>query len=51
MSRVEVHMFPCLKDNYGFLLHAPASGVTAAIDTPEVEPILAALDERGWTLT
>ncbi len=51
MSRVEVHLFPCLQDNYGFLLHAPASGVTAAVDTPEVEPILRALDEKGWTLT
>jgi hydroxyacylglutathione hydrolase len=51
MSGVEVHMFPCLKDNYGFLLHVPASGVTAAIDTPEVEPIMRALDEKAWTLT
>ncbi|MBN1239154.1 MAG: hydroxyacylglutathione hydrolase [Gammaproteobacteria bacterium] len=44
-------MFPCLKDNYGFLLHDPEAGVTAAVDTPEVEPILRALDEKGWTLT
>jgi hydroxyacylglutathione hydrolase len=44
-------MFPCLNDNYGFLLHAPESGVTAAVDTPEVEPILSALDDKGWTLT
>jgi hydroxyacylglutathione hydrolase len=51
MSEIEVHMFPCLKDNYGLLLHAPAAGVTAAIDTPEVEPITRALDEKGWTLT
>ncbi|HEU4616824.1 MAG TPA: hydroxyacylglutathione hydrolase [Gammaproteobacteria bacterium] len=51
MSGVEVHMFPCLKDNYGFLLHDRASGVTAAIDTPEVEPIVRELDAKGWTLT
>jgi hydroxyacylglutathione hydrolase len=51
MSAVEVHMFPCLSDNYGFLLHAPAAGVTAAIDTPEVDPILRALERKGWSLT
>src|SRR5690606_22356374 len=51
MSEIEVHMFPCLRDNYGFLVHDPDSGATACVDTPEVEPILRALDERGWTLT
>ena len=28
---LEVHQFPCLTDNYGFLLHDPDSGETAAI--------------------
>lgn len=51
MSAPEVHLFPCLSDNYGFLLHDPDSGLTASIDTPEVEPILQALDEHGWQLT
>lgn len=44
-------MFPCLEDNYGYLVHDPDSGFTACIDTPEVEPILRALDEKGWRLT
>lgn len=48
---VEVHMFPCLSDNYGFLVHEPTAGVTASIDTPEAEAINAALAEKGWTLT
>ena len=48
---LEVHMFPCLNDNYGFLVHDPAADVTAVIDTPEVEPINAALAEKGWRLT
>jgi hydroxyacylglutathione hydrolase len=48
---VEVHMFPCLSDNYGFLVHEPTAGVTASIDTPEADPINAALAEKGWTLT
>jgi len=29
---VEVHQFPCLSDNYGFLVHDPVSGETAAIE-------------------
>ena len=48
---LEVHQFPCLNDNYGFLVHEPTANVTATIDTPEVEPINAALEARGWTLT
>src|SRR5690606_9568613 len=36
---------------YGFLVHDPESGATAAIDTPEVEPILRELAAKGWTLT
>ena len=45
-----VHQFPCLSDNYGFLVHDEATGNTACIDTPEVSPILAALKAKGWTL-
>lgn len=51
MARLEIHQFPCLSDNYGFLIHDDASGVTASIDTPEVDPILRALEEKGWQLT
>lgn len=45
-----VVQFPCLQDNYGFLLRDNASGRTACIDTPETRPILAALESRGWQL-
>ena len=48
---LEVHQFPCLSDNYGYLIHDPDAGVTATIDTPEVAPINAALEEKGWQLT
>lgn len=51
MSRIEVQMFPCLRDNYGFLAHCPETGATACIDTPEVAPIMDALAARGWTLS
>ena len=46
-----VHQFLCLSDNFGVLVHDPATGATAAIDVPEAAPVLKALDERGWTLT
>ncbi|MAE95418.1 MAG: hydroxyacylglutathione hydrolase [Deltaproteobacteria bacterium] len=51
MAELEIHQFLCLSDNYGFLVHDADSGVTGCIDTPEVAPILAALDETGWSLT
>jgi hydroxyacylglutathione hydrolase len=47
----EVHQFLCLSDNFGVLVHDPATGATAAIDAPEGAPYLAALAEKGWTLT
>ncbi len=43
-------VIPCLRDNFAYLLHDPASGGTALVDAPEAAPILAALNERGWTL-
>lgn len=42
---------PCLKDNYAFLIHDPATGATAVIDVPESAPIIAALESRGWQLS
>lgn len=47
----ETRLFKCLSDNYGVLLHDPASGATAAIDAPEAGPVEAALKSAGWTLT
>lgn len=48
---IEIHQFPCLSDNYGFLVRDQASGATATIDTPDAEAINAALGEKGWALT
>jgi hydroxyacylglutathione hydrolase len=47
----EISLFLCLKDNYGVLLHDPASGRTASIDAPETAPVEAALAANGWKLT
>ena len=47
----EVHQFPCLSDNYGFLLHDPESHETACIDTPDADAYLREAAERGWQIT
>ena len=51
MSSLEIEMFPCLSDNYGFLLHDEGADLTAAVDTPDVDSIVAALERKGWRLT
>lgn len=48
---LEVHQFPCLGDNYGYLLHDPESGETAAIDTPDGPEYLRQAEARGWRIT
>ncbi|MBX2885720.1 MAG: hydroxyacylglutathione hydrolase [Granulosicoccus sp.] len=51
MSTLEYVQFPYLSDNYGVLVHSPATGETACVDAGEAAPLLAALNERGWTLS
>ena len=48
---LEVHQFPCLSDNYGFLLHDPDSGETTCIDTPDADAYLREADAKGWRIT
>ncbi|NWG45386.1 MAG: hydroxyacylglutathione hydrolase [Alphaproteobacteria bacterium] len=48
---LEIYMFPCLRDNYGFLIHDRRARVTAAIDTPDAGAIEKALKAKGWKLT
>lgn len=48
---LEILTIPCLSDNYAFLAHDAQTGQTALIDAPEAAPILAALSDRGWTLS
>jgi hydroxyacylglutathione hydrolase len=51
MAQLDIHQFPCLKDNYGVLVHDRESGVTLSIDAPEAAAVQRALEERGWRLT
>lgn len=51
MPALQIHQFPCLANNYGYLIHDPVARVTAAIDTPDAEAIERALADTGWKLT
>jgi hydroxyacylglutathione hydrolase len=48
---LELLTIPCLTDNYAYLIHNTATGETALVDVPEAAPIIAALSDKGWTLT
>ena len=47
---ITVHQFPCLEDNYGFLVRDEATGLAACVDTPEAGAILRELKKLGWKL-
>lgn len=48
---LEFETVACLSDNYAFVVHDPDTGATAVVDVPEAQPILDALNRRGWTLS
>lgn len=45
---LDIRQFPCLGDNYGFLVRDQATGAVATIDTPDADRILAELEATGW---
>ena len=48
---LQIHQFACLTDNYGYLVHDPASGETVCIDTPDAAEYLAQAKAKGWRIT
>jgi hydroxyacylglutathione hydrolase len=44
---VEVHLVPCLSDNYCYLLHQPGSKDAVVVDASEEAPVLQALEKLG----
>ncbi|PKP83156.1 MAG: hydroxyacylglutathione hydrolase [Alphaproteobacteria bacterium HGW-Alphaproteobacteria-18] len=48
---IEIHQFPCLNDNYGYLVHEPGSGRTIAVDTPDAAVYLAEAEKMGWKIS
>jgi hydroxyacylglutathione hydrolase len=47
---ITIHQFPCLSDNYGFLVRDDATGKVATIDTPDADAILAEAGKLGWSI-
>ena len=45
---LDVRLFPCLSDNYGFLVRDEATGRVATVDSPDADAIIAALEQTGW---
>ncbi|NBB63933.1 hydroxyacylglutathione hydrolase [Pseudomonas sp. ODNR1LW] len=45
---LDVHLFPCRSDNYGFLIRDAATGTVATVDTPDAARILEELERLGW---
>jgi hydroxyacylglutathione hydrolase len=45
---LDIRLFPCLSDNYGFLVRDAATGTVATVDTPDADAILAELERSGW---
>lgn len=47
---LEIIQLPVLTDNYIYLIHEVNSNQTAVIDPAVPEPVIAALNEKGWQL-
>lgn len=45
---LDIRQFPCLSDNYGYLVRDRATGQVAAVDAPDGAAILADLAASGW---
>jgi hydroxyacylglutathione hydrolase len=51
MTDLDIVRIPALSDNYIWLVHDPVSAETIVVDPAQADPVLAALAERGWSLS
>ncbi len=51
MKPLDLDVFLCRTDNFGVLVHDPETGLTASIDAPDAEAVIAAANRRGWTIS
>ncbi len=47
---MEITPLPLLQDNYAYLLRDQRTGTVAVVDPGEAEPVIFALNQRGWKL-
>jgi hydroxyacylglutathione hydrolase len=48
---LNIHLVPCLKDNYAYLVHEPSSNAVAVVDPSEAPPVFEALAKHKLKLT
>jgi len=48
---LNIHLVPCLQDNYAYLVHEPSSNAVAIVDPSEAPPVFAALEKHKLKLT
>jgi len=48
---LNIHLVPCLNDNYAYLVHDTASNAVAVVDPSEAAPVMDALRKHGLKLT
>ncbi len=51
MKPLDLDVFLCRTDNFGVLVHDPETGLTASIDSPDADAVIAAANRRGWTIS
>ncbi|MDM9649569.1 hydroxyacylglutathione hydrolase [Rhizobium sp. NPDC090275] len=51
MKPLDLDVFLCRTDNFGVLVHDPETGLTASIDAPDADAVIAAANRRGWTIS
>ena len=45
---LEIEMVPALSDNYVYLIRETGTGAVAVLDPAEPDPVIAALEAKGW---
>lgn len=48
---LNIHLVPCLSDNYAYLVHEPKANAVAIVDPSEAAPVIKALSAHGLKLT
>jgi hydroxyacylglutathione hydrolase len=51
MKPLDLDVFLCRTDNFGVLVHDSETGLTASIDAPDADAVIAAAERRGWTIS
>lgn len=51
MSTLDIQQIPTRRDNYVYLLRDTGQGRVGVVDPSDAEPVIAALERLGWTLT